>query len=345
MTNLADVLRSAYHPAGREVGAMNRRGFVTGLGAVLAAPRGVEAQQAQIPTIGVLTLAVAPSTPTLQAFRDGLSEHGYVVGKNIAVEYRFADGSVDKLRAMAAELVRKNVDVIVIESVLAAQEAKRATDTIPIVTAVHGDPVGAGLAATLTRPGGNVTGLSLLAPELSGKRLQLLKEMIPKAVRVAVIWNPTNVAAARYLSETRTAGRSLGLQVEAVEARAASDFDAAFDAVVATRPSAFITLADGMLLANKARIVEFATRSRIPALFPDQEFASAGGLIAYGPSLAANFRRAASYVDRILKGAKPAELPVEQPSKFEMTINMKTAKALGLTIPPSLLLRADQLIE
>jgi len=325
---------------------MDRRRFVlVSLAGALAATRPARAQQARIPKVGVLTLSVSPSTPTLEAFRQGLREYGYVDGQNIALEYRFAQGSPVKLGGMAAELVRMPVDVIVTESVLAAEAAKRATGTIPIVTAVHGDPVGAGLVSTLTRPGGNVTGLSLLAPELSGKRLQLLKEVLPRATRVAAIWNTTNVAAPRYLTETRAAAQSLGLNVESVEVRNPSDLDAAFDSVVAGRPSAFITLPDGMLLANRTRIVEFAIRSRLPALFPDSEFATAGGLMAYGPSLASNFRRAASYVDRILKGARPAELPVEQPNKFDLVINLKTAKALDLTIPPSLLARADQIIE
>jgi putative tryptophan/tyrosine transport system substrate-binding protein len=325
--------------------SMNRRPFVTGLGAVLAAPRTASAQIARTPTIGILTLSVGPSEPTIEAFRQGLREHGYAEGQNIALEYRFAQGSPEKLRGMAGELVRLNVNMIVTESVLAAGEAKRATNTIPIITAVHGDPVGAGLVATLTRPGGNVTGLSLLAPELSGKRLQLLKDVVPRATNIAAIWNPDNVAASRYLTETRAAARSLGLQIQSVEVRNPSDLDAAFEATVTARPGAFLTFPDGMLLANKVRFVEFGLRSRLPALFPDSEFATAGGLMAYGPSLASNFRRAASYVDRILKGAKPAELPVEQPSKFDFVINLKTARALGLTIPPSLLLRADQVIE
>jgi len=268
-----------------------------------------------------------------------------VEGQNIALEFRFAQGRPEKLPAMAAELVHMKVEVIVTESVLAAREAKQATGTIPIVTAIHGDPVGAGLVASLTRPGGNVTGLSLLAPELSGKRLQLLKEVTPKATQVAAIWNAANPAAARYLTETRSAARSLGVQLQSVEVRHPSDLDAAFETVTGARASALITLPDGMLLANKTRIIEFAAKSRLPALFPDQEFAEAGGLMAYGPSLASNFRRAAAYVDKILKGAKPADLPIEQPTKFELTINLKTAKALGLTIPQSVLGRADQVIE
>jgi putative tryptophan/tyrosine transport system substrate-binding protein len=326
---------------------MDRRRFLlTSLAGVLAAPLVAEAQRpGTLPRIGILTLSVASATPTFQAFRQGLRDQGYVEGQNATIEFYYAEGRPDKLREMATELVRTKVDVIVTESVLAAREARNATATIPIVTAVHGDPVGAGLAASITRPGGNVTGLSLLAPELSGKRLQLLQEVHPKASRVAIIWNATNVAAGRYLAESRSAARTLGLQILAVEVREPSDLDAAFDAIIAARPSALMTLPDGMLLANVTRIVEFAARTRIPALFPDQEFASAGGLIAYGPSLAANFRQAATFVVKILKGAKPADLPIEQPTMFSLVINLKTAKAMGFTIPPSLLARADQVIE
>ena len=310
------------------------------------APLAAEGQQpGKMYRIGVLTLSMASSTPAVEAFRHGLREHGYVEGQNIAVEFRFAQGKPEQLAGMAAELVHKKVEIIVTESVLAAREAKRATETIPIVTAIHGDPVGAGLVASLTRPGGNVTGLSLLAPELSGKRLQLLKEVAPRSTQVAVIWNVGNPAAARYLAETRTAARALALQLQSLEVRNPPDLDAAFEAVAAARPSALITLPDGMLLANKTRIVDFAAKSRLPAIFPDHDFAEVGGLMAYGPSLSSNFRRAATYVDKILKGAKPAELPIEQPTKFEFVINLKTAKALGLTIPQSILQRADQVIQ
>jgi ABC-type uncharacterized transport system substrate-binding protein len=326
---------------------MDRRRFLlTSLAGALAAPLAAEAlRTGTVPRIGVLTLSVGFATPTFQAFRQGLRDQGYVEGQNATIEFFFADGRPERLRDMATELVRTKVDVIVTESVLAAREARNATATIPIVTAVHGDPVGAGLAASITRPGGNVTGLSLLAPELSGKRLQLLQEVYPKATSVAIIWNTNNVAAARYLAESRSAARSLGLQIQSVEVREPSDLDAAFDAIVAARPSALMTLPDGMLLANATRIVEFAARTRVPALFPDQEFAAAGGLIAYGPSLAANFRLAATFVVKILKGAKPADLPIEQPTMFSLVINLKTAKAMGFRIPPSLLARADQVIE
>jgi putative ABC transport system substrate-binding protein len=246
---------------------------------------------------------------------------------------------------MAAELVKLKVEVIVTESVVAAREAKQATETIPIVTAVHGDPVGAGLVTSLTRPGGNVTGLSLLAPELSGKRLQLLKELTPKASRVAAIWNAANPAAADFLAETRAAAGSLGFQLQSVEVRSPPDLDSAFEAVTRARPSALITLPDGMLLANRTRIIEFAAKSRLAAVFPDREFAEAGGLMAYGPSLASNFRRAAGYVDKILKGVKPSDLPIEQPTQFELVINLKTARTLGLSIPQSIAHRADRVLQ
>ena len=329
------------------VALINRRRFLlTSVAGVLAGPLAAAGQQSRtVPRVGVLTLSVAFSMPAFQAFREGLREQGYAEGRDLALELRFADGKPEKLADMANELVRLKVDVIVTESVLAAREARKATGTIPIVTAIHGDPVGAGLAASLTRPGGNVTGLSLLAPELSGKRLQLLKEVHPQATRVAIIWNVTNVAAARYLSESRSAARSLGLEIQSFEVRAPADLNAAFDAVIAARATACLTLPDGMLLAHASRFVEFAARARIPALFPDHEFANAGGLMTYGPSLTVSFRGAAAYVAKILRGAHPGDLPIEQPTKFDLVINLKTAKALGLTIPPSLLARADQVIE
>jgi putative ABC transport system substrate-binding protein len=314
--------------------------------ASLAPPLAADAQQpAKVARIGILTLAVASSTPLFEAFRQGLREHGYVEGQNIAFEYRFAQGRADRLPTMAAELVSMKVDVIVTESVAAALAARRATQTIPIVMAISGDPVGAGLVASLPRPGGNVTGLSLLAPELSGKRLQLLTEAAPRTTRVAVIWNPVSPASAGYLRETEAAARSLRLQLQPVEVRSPAGLDAAFKAVARARPSALITLADGMLADNRTRIVQFAAKSQLPGIFPHREWADAGGLMAYGPSFDSNWRRAATFVDKILKGAKPADLPVEQPTKFELVINMKAAKALGLTIPQSILIQATELIQ
>lgn len=313
---------------------------------LLIAPLAGDAQPlAKFARIGVLTLAVAPSTPLAEAFRQGLREHGYVEGQNLAFEYRYAEGRADRLPALAAELVRLKVDVIVTESNMAALAAKRATETIPIVMAIAGDPVKAGVVGSLARPGGNVTGLTLMHPELSGKRLQLLKEAVPRIALVAVIWNPTDPAAVDFLRETEVAARSLGLRLHAIEARAPAELDAAFKAVADARPSAFFTLPGGMFQDNQTRILEFAKKNRLPGVFPNRVFVEAGGLISYGPNLAASSRRAAAFVDKLLKGAKPADLPIEQPTKFELVINLKTARALGLTIPASVLVRADQAIE
>jgi putative ABC transport system substrate-binding protein len=311
----------------------------------LVAPLAAHAQQpAKVPRIGILTLAPSMA-PTFEAFRQGLRELGYVEGQNVALEYRFAQGRADRLPALAAELVQMKVEVIVIQSTQAALAAKQATQTIPIVMAQGGDPVAAGLVASLARPGGNVTGLSLQLSELSGKRLQLLKEVAPKSTLVAVIRNVTHPNAAGFWEETEAAARSLNLRLQSVEVRSPADLDAAFKAVARARPSALITIADNMLVDNRTRVVQFAAKSRLPAIYPDREFAEAGGLMTYGPSTASNWRRAATFVDKILKGAKPADLPVEQPTRFELVVNLKTAKALGLTIPPSILVRADQVIQ
>jgi putative tryptophan/tyrosine transport system substrate-binding protein len=326
---------------------MDRRRFLlTSLAGALAAPLAAEAQPARkVPRIGILTLASSASTPILQAFRDGLRELGYVESQNMALEFRFAHGRPDTLVSLAAELVRQDMDVIVADGGQAALAAKSVTQRIPIVMGAVGDPVKVGLVTSLARPGTNVTGLTLLSVELSSKRLELLREAIPYASRVAVLWNPGNPAGKDYLEQTKGAARVLGVEIAAVEARGASDLDAALEAVAAARPSALISLADATLWNHRRRVVDFALRKRIPALFPEREFADDGGLMAYGPNVPANFRRAAVYVDKILKGAKPADLPVEEPTKFELVINLKTAKALGLTIPPSLLARADQVIQ
>ncbi len=326
----------------------SRKIFIVALAfGILSAPLAAVAQQpARVPRIGILTLVSASSAPRLfEAFRQGLREHGYVEGQNLALEHRSPQERTDRLADLAAELVRMKVDVIVTESTPATLAAKRATQTIPIVMAVVGDPVGTGLVASLARPGGNVTGLTGLTPELSGKRLQLLKEAAPKATLVAVIWNPANPASSGLLAETEAAARSLGLQLQPVEARSPGDLNAAFKALTIARPSALIALGDGMLLDNSTRIAEFAVKSRLPAMFPDREFVEAGGLMAYGPNIASNFQRAAAYVDKILKGAKPADLPVEQPTRFILVVNLKTASALGLTLPQSILIQATEVIQ
>jgi len=313
---------------------------------LVAAPLILAAQPgAKVARIGVLTLSTATWGLHAEAFRQGLREEGYVAGQNIVIEHRDAAGRADRLPAMAGELIRLKVDVIVTQSNVAALAVKHATQTIPIVMAIAGDPVKAGLVGSLARPGGNVTGLTLMQTELSGKRLALLKEVAPNIALVAVVWNPTDPPAAGFLRETEAAARSLGLKLRAIEARAPTELDAAFKAVAAVRPDAFFALPGGMFQANISRIIEFAATRGLPGVFPNREFAEAGGLLSYAPSLGAHWRRAAMFVAKILRGARPADIPVEQPTTFELVINLKTAKALGLTIPASMLARADQVIE
>lgn len=326
---------------------MRRRVFVSLLsGAAATWPLAARAQQrAKVYRIGILTLGVGPSTPIAAAFRQGLRQHGYVEGQTVALEYRFAEGRADRLPAMAADLVRMNVDIIVTESTAAAVVAKQATQTIPIVMAIVADVVGAGLVTSLARPGGNITGFSMVIEGVMGKRLQFLKEVAPKTSLFGVIWNPSNPSHERQLREIEAAARSLGLQLHPVEARNPADLDAAFTALIVARAGAVLAFGDGMMMKERTRIVEFARSRRLPGLFADREFADAGGLMVYGPNLASHFRRAAVYVDKILKGARPGDLPIEQPTKFELIINMKTARALGISVPESILIHADEVIE
>jgi len=313
---------------------------------LLAAISGNSQAADKVPLIGILTLTSAPSSsPLVEAFRQGLRDRGYVEGRNIAIEYRYADGRTDRLRALAAELVRLKVEVIVTESSAAALAAKHVTQTVPIVMAIAGDPVKAGVVGSLGRPGANVTGLTLMQHDISGKRLQLLKEAIPRTALVAVVWNPTDPAGAAYLQETEAAARILGVKIKAIEARAPTDLDAAFKVAIDARPDAFFTLPNGMFDSSKARILEFAVKNRLPGIFPSRVFVEAGGLMSYGPSLSANFKSAAVFVDKILKGAKPADLPIEQPAQLELVINLQTATRLALKLPPSVLARADQIIQ
>jgi putative ABC transport system substrate-binding protein len=279
----------------------------------------------------------------LEAFRQGLKEYGWVEGQNIIVEYSFAEGREDALPAIAAELARLRLDVIVAESTVAIQAAKTVTQTVPIVMATSADPVGTGLVANLNRPGGNITGLSLQTAELSGKRLQLLTEIIPGLARVAVLSNPLNPSIA--VEQTKAAAQALGIETHVVEVQAPDKFESAFAAVTAAHAGALMVLPDPLLYGQHPRIVTFTAASHLPALFPEREVAEAGGLIAYGPSIPASFQRAAAYVDKILRGAKPADLPVEQPTKFELVVNLQTARAIGVTIPTSILVRADEVIE
>ena len=320
---------------------MNRRAALAGL-MVLALASATEAQQVQ--RIGILTLGIGPASPSFAAFRQGLREHGYIEGKNIAIEYRFAEGHADRLPGMAAELVRLNPRIVVTESGPAAIAVSKATKAIPIVMAIGTNPVELGLAASLARPGGNVTGLTLAGAERTAKQLQLLKESLPQAATVAVIYAPrSNIDV--DLKEARDTARSTGLTLQFYEVRRPQDFEATFHAVAGARPSSLITIGHGMLYGARKEVVEFTQRNKLPAVFPEREFVEDGGLMAYGPDIGYSFRRAATYVDKILKGAKPGDLPIEQPTKWGLAVNLRTAKTLGIKIPGSVLVRADEIIQ
>ena len=325
-----------------------RRAFIGTLASgLLAAPLAAHAQApAKVPRIGFLSARQRTDNPhLLEAFRQGLRELGYVEGQTIAIEYRFAEGRPERLPALAAELVRLKVDIIVTAASPTPEAAKQATSTIPLVFAVAGDPVADGLVASLARPGGNITGLAAMNPEVVGKQLELLKEVAPKVSRVAVLQNPSNRGHPVVLRQAEGAARTLGVQLQIVKASSPGEIEAAFAAMHSHRAGGVIVLRDGLFLAQRTQIAAIAAKSRLPAVYGIREEAEAGGLMTYGASTPDMFRRAAAYVDKILKGAKPADLPVEQPTKFELVINLKTAKALGLTIPPSLLGRADEVIQ
>jgi ABC-type uncharacterized transport system substrate-binding protein len=308
----------------------------------------VEAQQPKkVPRIGFL---LAPSrsaiSESVDAFQQGLRELGYVEGQNIVIEYRSAEGNFDRLPDLAAELVRLKIDVIVAAGGLRAiQPAKNATGTIPIVMTGTIDPVASGLIASLGRPGGNITGLSLGGPELYGKRLELLKETIPKLSRVAFFSNPTSPAEPLWLKEMHPSAQALGLRIQSFEVRSPNDFEGAFQAATKWSARAITVAGVPEFMANRKQILEFAAKNRLPGIYPWKEYVEDGGLMSYAPKLSDLYRRAAFYVDKILKGAKPADLPVEQPTKFELVINLKTAKQIGLTIPPNVLARADKVIK
>ncbi len=316
--------------------------------AVGAACPPVDAEQApKIAKIGVLFLTTPGATAQfLEAFRQGLREHGYVEGKHFVLEPRYGEARAERLPELARELVSLKVDVILASTDIAIAAVKQQTQTIPIVMANSTDPVGTGFVASLARPGGNVTGSSIISPELSGKRLELLREAVPRLSRVAFIWNPEVRGAVLDYKETEGAARSLRLQLQSVEVSRAGDLDRAFSAVTEQRAQALIVQTPNpVLFTNRGLIVSFAQRNRLPSMYAQKEFVDAGGLMSYGPSTTELWRRAATHVDKILKGARPADLPVEQPTRFELVINLKTAKALGLTIPQSVLIRADQVIQ
>jgi putative ABC transport system substrate-binding protein len=329
---------------------MQRRDFITLLGgATVAWPLTARAQQpGRVRRIGVLlpgNSATAVRNPRMQAFYKALQELGWVEGQNIAFERRWAEGRDERLTDLAIELARLNVDVIVTASTHPAKAAKSATSTIPIVVMDPGDPVATGLVAGLASPGGNVTGVSSIAPDLAAKRLEILKETAPKIYRVLILFNATIPPAEVAMKEMTVAAPVLGLQVQSVPVQGPTGFDDAFGMVTRDHAEGLVVFADPLTFSHQQLIVDFAAKTRIAAMFAAREFVDIGGLMSYGPSYPGMFGRGAYYVDRILRGTKPADLPVEQPTKFELVINLKTAKALGLEVPPSLLTRADEVIE
>jgi putative tryptophan/tyrosine transport system substrate-binding protein len=303
-------------------------------------------QPAKVPRIGYLSAASPSAIAALtEAFRQGLREHGYVEGKNIVIEYRSAEGKPDRLPALAAELVRLKVDAIVTAGSTSTRSAKEATSTIPIVMGFDNDPVGSGFVASLARPGGNITGLSSLSPEISGKRLELLKDIVPRLSRVAVLGTSVQPGNAQMLKETELAAGAFGVQLQYLDVQGPKDIELVFRAASNGRAHAILVLSSPVLFSKRTQVSDLAAKNRLPAVYPQTEWIEDGGLMTYGASIPDLFRRAATYVDKILKGAKPAELPVEQPTKFELVINLKTAKQIGLTIPPTVLARADRVIR
>ena len=332
---------------------MRRREFIKLVGGAAAAwPLSVNAQpSAKIPRIGLMVTGSLQSPEArvqLDAFRQGLRQLGYTEGRNIAIEYRGADGRIERFPNLAAELVRLEVDLIFAANTRAALAARQATSTIPIVSAVMGDPVEDGLVASLAQPGGNVTGLTFLAPELTAKRMQLLKDALPNVSRVAALWHPGAYGERTMddmLKATESAAQTLGVQLQLIEVRAAGELERAFSRMMKERAEALFLFPTPMLFLARRRIIELAATNRLPSVSQAREFVELGGLIAYGANINDLFRRSTVYVDKILKGAKPADLPVEQPTRFELVINLKTAKTLGIDLPLGLMIRADEMIE
>src|SRR5262245_27250546 len=328
---------------------MRRRDFIALVGGAIACPMGVSAQQqaGKVPRIGFLSLTSPSDRPRLfDAFRQGLRGLGWIEGQNIVIDYRYAEDRVDRLPDLAAELVRLKVDLIVSWGTQGVTAAKNATETIPIVMIAVRDPVGIRLIASLARPGGNVTGVSGYAGlEMVAKQLELLKEIVPKIRLVAILSNPSNAYHQLAIREVNVAAQSLGVQLLLLEAQGPNEFDGAFAAMAKERVGALLVLSDGIFSSHRTRLADLAATSRLPAGYAIREIVEAGGLMSYGPSFLDLFRRSATFVDKILKGAKPADLPVEQPTKFELVINLKAAKALGLEVPPLLIAQADELIE
>jgi putative ABC transport system substrate-binding protein len=326
---------------------VTRRELMLMLGGAITAARGSRAQQKARPVIGFLGAASpGPNAPHVAAFHQGLGETGYVDGQNVAIEYRWAEGRYDRLPALAAELVGRKVDVILASGGdRSALAAKGATSTMPIVFTGVSDPVGYGLVASFSRPGGNVTGMSPFSDELNVKRIELLSELVPQVGAIALLVNPNNSAVERTIRDAQEAARVKGVQLDILKAATESEIDAAFATLVQLHAGALLVTADPYFNSRREQLVALAARHAVPAIYEFREFAAAGGLSSYGPSLASMYRQAGAYAGRILAGAKPADLPVQQPTKFELVVNLKTAKALGLTVPPSILARADEVIE
>jgi len=343
----------SHYPALSHIGKLGvrRRELMLLLGgAAVAWPLAVRAQQKAMPVVGVLnTGSPGPSStsaPLMAAFRQGLSEAGYVEGQNVAIEYRWAEGHYERLPALAADLVARKVDLIVTPGgTPTALAAKSATSTIPIVFRGGADPVAEGLVASLARPGGNLTGVSMLVDELTAKRLELLSELVPQARVIALLVNPTNAASERVIQDVQEAARAKGVQLPILKAGTESEIDAAFASLVQLQAGALLVAADPFLSGRRDQLVALASRHAVPAIYAWREFAASGGLISYGPSLTAAVRLVGTYAGKILKGDKPADLPVQQPTKFELVINLKTAQALGLAVPQALLARADEVME
>jgi putative ABC transport system substrate-binding protein len=344
----ADSAADVYYAARRKEVTMTARWIILlaiGLATIVGPGSSATAQQAgKLPRIGIAFFG-PPGGPGLTTLLDGLRDVGLVDGRTAVFEIRYAEGRTERFPALTADLVRLGVDVLISTSTPGALAAKQATSTIPTVAIAVSDPVGSGIVANLGRPGGNITALSLLAPELSVKRLDLLRQALPQATRIAVLWNVANQGMALRFRETETAARTLGVTLDSVGVRTPDEFDAAFDQIAKRRPDALLVLADTVTVANRKRTVEFAEAYRLPAIYEMKEFVDAGGLMSYGIDFSEMYRRAALVVDKILKGAKPADIPVEQPRKFEFIVNQKAARAIGFAVRPSLLLRADQVIE
>ena len=305
-----------------------------------------QAQQAKVPRIGFLVAGPASAVSTrIEAFRQGLRERGYIEGKNIVIEYRYGDGKLDRLPALAADLVQLKVSVIVTGGSQATLPAKGATSTIPIVMAQDNDPLGSGFVASFARPGGNITGLANLTAELSGKQLEILKEIIPKLSRLAVLRDPTEPGSPRAVEEMKLAAQGFAVEPHYMDIQAARDIEPAFRAAGKRRTDALLVLPGAIINSNRKQIVDLAAKGRLPAMYPRAEYVEDGGLMTYGVNTPDMYRRAAVYVDKILKGAKPGDLPVEQPTKFDLLFNLKAAKQIGLTIPPNVLARADRVIR